>query len=435
MKLLELNMDGLVGPTHHYGGLSQGNLASMKHQKQISNPKKAALEGLEKMKFLLALGLKQGFFIPHERPFVQGLRETFFSKKIFPGSTTSIIQQAWKEDPETARLFYSASAMWTANAATVTPSPDSKHGRPQLTPANLLTQPHRRLEAPFTTKMMRVMFPADTFDVHDPGPYPDEGAANHTRLYDQNGRGCHVFVSGPSVDNARPAFVSRQDERAFLQIEKQHGVIRSLHLHQQQTAIDAGAFHNDVVATGNGSVYLCHETSYVESNLESLLRHHLDDGLRLFMVKEQELPLSEAIQSYLFNSQLITLPDNTVLLLAPMESQENVFASRVIETWLDQKVIDRVEHMDLRQSMKNGGGPACLRLRVPLTAEELSSVNRSFVLSDNTHEQLVTWVKKHYRDRLDVDDLRDPKFADECFMALDELTQWLSLGSVYTFQM
>ncbi|MBA6253573.1 N-succinylarginine dihydrolase [Colwellia sp. MB3u-55] len=40
----------------------------------------------------------------------------------------------------------------------------------------------------------------------------------------------------------------------------------------------------------------------------------------------------------------------------------------------------------------------------------------------------------HYRDRLRIDDLGDPQLVIESRTAIDELSQILSLGSVYCFQ-
>lgn len=48
MKVYELNMDGLVGPTHNYAGLAPGNIASLNYASVASNPQAAALQGLKK---------------------------------------------------------------------------------------------------------------------------------------------------------------------------------------------------------------------------------------------------------------------------------------------------------------------------------------------------------------------------------------------------
>jgi len=89
MKAYEVNFDGIVGPTHNYSGLSYGNVASMEHEKLISNPKEAALQGLQKMKFLMDLGLKQAVLPPQERPDIHTLRSLGFT-----GSDKDILEQA-----------------------------------------------------------------------------------------------------------------------------------------------------------------------------------------------------------------------------------------------------------------------------------------------------------------------------------------------------
>ncbi|MEE9452218.1 MAG: N-succinylarginine dihydrolase, partial [Gammaproteobacteria bacterium] len=131
MKTYEVNFDGIVGPTHHYGGLAADNVASKKHALQISNPKAAAKQGLEKMTFLIRLGLKQALLPPHERPNLAFLKRLGFS-----GTPEKILCNAFKADPKLLTAVYSASSMWAANAATVSPSVDCKDRRIHVTPAN-----------------------------------------------------------------------------------------------------------------------------------------------------------------------------------------------------------------------------------------------------------------------------------------------------------
>ena len=68
MALREINFDGIIGPSHNYAGLSLGNLASTRNAGQVSQPRAAALQGIDKMRANLALGLAQGIFVPHPRP-------------------------------------------------------------------------------------------------------------------------------------------------------------------------------------------------------------------------------------------------------------------------------------------------------------------------------------------------------------------------------
>jgi succinylarginine dihydrolase len=230
-------------------------------------------------------------------------------------------------------------------------------------------------------------------------------------------------------------FPARQSIHASRAIARIHGVARARFIPQHPIAIDAGAFHNDVVAVGNENVLLYHELAWLEADgLVESLRKDVPD-LQLIKVTDDEVPLADAISSYLFNSQLVTLPDESMALVAPMESRE----SPPVKSFLDRLLasntrIRHVHFVDVRQSMRNGGGPACLRLRVVLTPHELAAANPHVMFSDALHATLVSWVHRHYRDRLTFDDLRDPKLLDESRRALDELSQILHLPNVHDFQ-
>ena len=93
-----------------------------------------------------------------------------------------------------------------------------------------------------------------------------------------------------------------------------------------------------------------------------------------------------------------------------------------------------VRYLDVRESMRNGGGPACLRLRVPMTDAEAAALGASVLFTEALDAALTKWVQAHYRDRLLPSDLADPALAREGLAALDELTRILGLGSVYDFQ-
>src|SRR6185437_14791143 len=135
---------GIVGPSHNYAGLSLGNLAAMGHAGDVSKPRAAALQGVEKMHANLALGLAQGIFLPHPRPDRKWLEEL--------GSS---IETA---DPPLAANAMSASAMWAANAATISPAPDTLDHRCHLTVANLRSMPHRSHEWPATLAQLQLAF-------------------------------------------------------------------------------------------------------------------------------------------------------------------------------------------------------------------------------------------------------------------------------------
>jgi len=182
MKAFEVNFDGLVGPTHNYSGLSYGTVASIGNQAAESNPLEAVLQGLQKMKTLSDMGLKQALLPPQERPDIATLRRLGFS-----GSEKEVLENAGKSSSAVLSAISSASCMWTANAATVSPSADTSDGKVHFTPANLISKFHRSIEPPTTSAGLRAIFKDPRYFVHhDPLPaspqFGDEGAANHTRL-------------------------------------------------------------------------------------------------------------------------------------------------------------------------------------------------------------------------------------------------------------
>jgi succinylarginine dihydrolase len=129
MPIIEINFDGIIGPSHNYAGLSFGNVASMGHAGQVSNPRAAALQGVEKMRANLALGLAQGIFVPHPRPHRAWLAELGTD---FEGVDAILAANAM-----------SASAMWAANAATVSPAPDTADGKCRREPPHDAAQEPR----------------------------------------------------------------------------------------------------------------------------------------------------------------------------------------------------------------------------------------------------------------------------------------------------
>lgn len=439
---VEANCDGLVGPTHSYVGLSPGNLASTRNAGEASNPRAAALEGLSKMRRLYDLGLPQFVLPPHERPAVSLLRNIGFS-----GDDHAVIAAAWRDAPALAAAAFSASSMWAANAATVTPSVDAADGRVHFTPANLLTNLHRSLEGPQTTRTLRRLFPDERrFAVHDPLPaqphFADEGAANHVRLCAGHGEpGVNLFVWGREAwERWDGGFPARQTREAFEAVQRRHGAARAVYPRQAKAAIEGGAFHNDVVCVGTRECLFFHERAFEDRALMEREVRAAAAGLfePVFVeVSEADLPMADLVASYLFNSQLLVVPgEDRLVLLAPAETRDNPRAHAVAESLAASNgPIGRVEYVDVRQSMRNGGGPACLRLRVVLTEDELDAANPAQRFTPGLHTTLADWVERRYRDRLTPADLADPLLLTESREALDELTRILDLGDdFYPFQ-
>lgn len=440
---VEANFDGLVGPTHNYAGLALGNVASARNAATSSNPREAVLQGLAKMKALADLGIPQGILPPQQRPHLPTLRRLGFC-----GNDDAVLAQAYRQAPELLAAACSASSMWTANAATVSPSADSDDGRVHLTPANLCTHLHRSLEAEQTAETLRRVFPVGEHFVHH-APLPatpalgDEGAANHIRLCaDYGAPGVQLFVYGRGDDAPAPRrYPARQTRAACESLARLHrlAATRTVFAQQDPEAIDHGVFHNDVIAVGNRDALLCHRRAFLErdTTLTALRAGLADCGLRLLEIDDRELSIDDAVNSYLFNSQLVCPPalGGRMLLIAARECQENPRVWATIQRLVaEDNPLAEVRIFDLRQSMRNGGGPACLRLRVVLTDAERAAVNPRCWLDDSAYTRLAGWARKHYRDCLRPDDLADPQLLRESYAALDELTQLLGLGSLYEFQ-
>lgn len=440
--MIEVNFDAIVGPTHNYAGLARGNIASTLHGRTVSNPKAAALEGLAKMKLLADLGLRQGILPPQERPDLAALRRLGFA-----GSDARILESAHRDAPHLLAACSSASSMWAANAATVSPSADTADRRVHFTPANLVSQFHRSLETSFTAALLRKIFPeSGHFAHHAPLPatpqFSDEGAANHTRLAPSpDVPGIELFTYGrTAVDHTHPEFrkfPARQSCEASTAIARLHQLnpAATLFLQQHPAAIDAGVFHNDVICVGHQNLLLYHEMAFIDSDrsidqLRKMYRQHCGADLITIRASQVRVPIADAVRSYLFNSQLITLPDGNMSLISPIECDECDSARRFIDEIIAaDNPIRSVHYVDLRQSMRNGGGPACLRLRVSLTEPQLAATCQSVLLTPALYTTLTAWVERHYRDHLGPDDLADPQLLDESRQALDELALLLDLGS------
>ncbi|WP_322102030.1 N-succinylarginine dihydrolase [Paraburkholderia sp. J41] len=445
VSALEANFDGLVGPTHNYAGLSFGNVASQNNERSVANPRAAAQQGLRKMKRLADLGFAQGVLPPQERPSIRLLRELGFG-----GKDAEAIAKAAKDAPELLAAASSASAMWTANAATVSPSADTPDRRVHFSPANLTSKLHRAIEHEATRRTLATIFAdREHFAVHEALPgtpaLGDEGAANHTRFCAQYGaRGVEFFVYGRSEYRRGPEpkrFPARQTFEASRAIAQRHGLSDASVVFAQQNpeVIDAGVFHNDVIAVGNRSTLFCHERAFVAQSavydeLRAKLAAH-DAPFHLIEVPESRVSVADAVKSYLFNSQLLSRADGTQLLVVPQECRENPQVAVYLDELAESSgPIDEVLVFDLRESMKNGGGPACLRLRVALTEAQRAATASGVWMNDALFARLDAWIAAHYRDRLAPQDLADPKLLDESRTALDELTQILGLGSLYDFQ-
>ncbi len=471
----EWNFDGLAGPSHNYAGLPEGNLASMSHKGQASHPKAAALQGLEKMKLLMDLGCRQAVLPPHARPDLDFLRRLGLS-----GRPEQILRKAWEISPDLLAACYSASSMWAANSAVTSPSADTKDQKVHFTPANMVSWLHRSLEAGQTSLILRKIFSDPRHFAHHP-PLPaqpvfsDEGAANHSRLCASYGlAGAELFVYGRSgfaqKDTIRRAsrplserfasrplserfasrplserFASRQTLEASKMLALRHQLRpeKTVFAKQNPQAVAAGVFHNDVAFASDQNLVFFHELAFADT--KKVLRQ-LEEALRpspllKITVREKEISLADAVSSYLFNSQLLPLPsppegERRWLLLAPSECREIPSVRDYLSLIAGNSPVHKVRFAPLRESMKNGGGPACLRLRIVLTEKEAAAARAGAgaFLDQTLYASLKAWIHRHYRERLLPEDLLDPLLIREIQEALDELSRILGLEGIYPFQ-
>jgi succinylarginine dihydrolase len=412
MSLTEINFDGIVGPSHNYAGLSLGNIASASHAGDPSYPRAAALQGVAKMRGNLARLGVQGFFVPLPRP-----NDALAKALALDGSEPAQLRAA----------PWSASSMWTANAATVSPASDTRDGKCHLTPANLVTMLHRAQEWPDTKRQLELAFASrDHFTIHDPVPpsFGDEGAANHMRLCKHHGAsGVAVFVYGKSGG----AFPARQHEQASRLVARAHGLdpTRTVFIEQNPAAIAAGAFHNDVVAVANERVLFTHAEAFADQAGAYEAIRAAFPALEVVEVPSSAVSLAEAIRTYLFNAQLLTLPDGTMALIVPEECRE----SAAVWGWCEAMLagngpIRQVIPVDVRQSMANGGGPACLRLRVVCAPE---TVDPRFLLDDAKADILEHTITAHWPEQIDPRDLGSQILADSVIAARLALLDALGL--------
>lgn len=444
-SLVELCVDALPGPTFTYSGLAKDNRASQENRGRASNPCKAALQSLRKMQIVSDLGTPQAVLPPHERPHVATLRRLGFT-----GTDGQVLDACFAVSPALLASVSSASGMWVANSATVTPSMDSYDSRIHLTPANLCFSFHRMLEPSFSALALRLLLPEPNVYVHNEEVPPfldfrDEGDANHIRLSGQSvHRALNVFCSqseqSPSFDS--PARLSRQSRLASEALTRLHRLNpdRVIHVGLSDVALRSGIFHLDMIALADRDYMLIHESALEDSvrTLEFIRERFFKNcgsTLAVRLVSEREVSLSAALDTYVFNSQMLRTRSGNFL-LAPIEAGYSSETARLLADLVSDSSspISEIRWVDVSESMANGGGPACLRLRVPLTLHEYADVNPTMVVDDRLSERLAAIVKRRYRDSLMVDDLRDPLFLDESRRALDEITQELRLGSIYDFQ-
>jgi succinylarginine dihydrolase len=435
----EVNFDGLVGPTHHFSGLSYGNTHGTNNAGKVSYPKKAALQGLDKMKLLHDMGYPQGIIPPQVRPYIEPLKELWYR-----GKESRMVKRVAENNYSLASAIHSASSMWVANAATVIPSVDSINGKINFIVANLKSNYHRSIEAPQTIKLFKDIFRDPShFTIHAPiETFGDEGAANHTRLCeDYNSPGLHLFMYG-KVSNRSDSVIeklnpdpsiypARQDYEASKMVSMIGGLhsLNSEFYKQNAKAVDSGVFHNDVCGVGNLDFYMYHEFSIYGSNFQETVKNRfcsINNSISIrptfLEVKNDEVSIEKAVETYLFNSQILK-GDNGMILIAPTNCEQDEIVSRYINKVLEDKTnpLNEVKYVDLTQSLMNGGGPACLRLRVVMTEDELKSCNQNYILNNSLYDRLCSCVDEFYRDEVEPDALGNLQLYKDFKKATEEI--------------
>ncbi len=434
--LTEINIDALVGPTHHFGGLGVGNMASLAHQQQVSHPKLAALEGVAKAALIASLGIPQFIWLPPLRP-----RFDLLSAFGFSGTADEQLSAARQAAPRALSAIYSSAFMWAANSATVSPVSDTSDKRLHITPANLISSWHRAGEASERTIDFEKLFNGLSNVVVHPAlpsivPLRDEGAANHMRLCDSSGlHGFNLFVYGEDELEPEPAskFLPRQTRAAFEAIARAHRLDpqTTVFLRQHPAAISAGVFHNDVIATSHQHLLIHHDLAFWNAEetlqrMENLFLAQTGQPLIRIVVSQDELPLEAAVQSYFFNSQLLTLPgSDRMTIVCPTQCQSIPAARKLVDRLVAQSniPIDSVHYVSLHESMANGGGPACLRLRIPVDVETLSNMNPALRMSERLADRLCEAIERWYPDRVEPHDLVDTDFIAAARRAVAELNR------------
>lgn len=436
--LRELNIDALVGPTHHFGGVGVGNRASATHRQQVSHPRRAALEGLQKASLVARLGVPQYILPPPSRP-----RRDWLTKLGFVGDFDQQCEAARWAAPAAYSATFSSAFMWAANAATFTPACDSRDNRNHLTLANLISSWHRLAECterlaqferlwslPLSTPVESC---PDSTILHPALPsvmaLRDEGAANHMRLCDASGHiGCNVFVYGEAEEGLRPKrFPARQTLAACQAIARLHQLQpeRTFFFQQHPDAIDAGIFHNDVIATSHENVLLYHERAFINADVEltrlvQTYARHCGQQLAAVCVREQDCSLDDAVASYLFNSQLLSphsvastvhidRPHSMVLLCADQCQRMHNVRSLIENLIADRDLpFEAAHYVDLDESMSGGGGPACLRLRAALPHDVIDHFAPTHRLTPALEERLQRAIDETYPEELAWSRLADP---------------------------
>ena len=375
--LKQVFIDTIPGPTNHFGGHAVGNIASMNSKNNILNPQKAALEWLEKVKKVAMIGGNQFVLPPQRRPLTH-------KKKTLTQSDIS------------------SSFIWMANAGLFIPRIDTQLENNQFIPANMKQSEHRNIEHPFHQYWLKKILKYSKCNFHKILDINDEGSANSIRLWHKKNQcGVNIFVYGKP--NARyPIRQSKSSCEKIINITKPRHYIL---LEQTKEAIDAGVFHNDVIAFGFKNTIICHEKAFSNQKqelkkLKKIFTNSLNAPLNIVEIANNSLSLNAAVKTYLFNSQVIEI-NNKFELICPIEVKENPNSYKITEKWVTNGLFNKVHFVNIKSSLKNGGGPACLRLCLYLNDNEVKKIPTKFKLDKTKYKKISKIILEHYPIKFD----------------------------------
>jgi succinylarginine dihydrolase len=238
--------------------------------------------------------------------------------------------------------------------------------------------------------------------------------------------GFEIFVYGVSGG----PFPARQHLEASKAVARLNRLDpkRTFFAQQSEEAIAAGAFHNDVVAVANERVLLAHEQAFADKGALIAACEREVSGFEYVEVPAADVPLADAIRSYLFNAQLVTPPDGQPTLIVPSEARETPTVWR----WIERHVagngpIRRVEVVDVRQSMANGGGPACLRLRV---VADPGTIDPRFLADEPKLDRIAEVIRREWPEQIHHQELQRPALIADIERARAALLDALDLSEL-----
>ena len=377
-------------------GHSHGNLASMASKGIQSNPKKAALEWLNKVTSVANLGAVQLILPPQPRPLVKHQNNC-----------------NWQQ--------LTSAFIWMANAGHFIPSSDTYHSRHQFIPANMNQTRHRRHEHYFNRFWIKKLLNHTPTTIQSKLNNDDEGAANAIRLWGKNAA-LNLFIYG----HKSTTFPSRQSKDSINELIHKAGIKNAIQLEQTKEAIDHGVFHNDVISFGFHNQLICHEHAFIdqEHQLKSISDRYFKlnrSMLNITEVSTKDLSLQDCIDSYLFNSQVI-IKKNKTILLCPIDVKKNKSSLIIVNSWLKKGLFNEIKFSNIQSSLMNGGGPACLRLCIYLDPNELNAIPKQFYLTNELISKLNKIINQIYPETIRLQDIQtNPKQYREITQSICQL--------------